>query len=359
MKLFNASVLAVLLSFGAPVAAQVVITDRFVVNVNTNNRGGCAYVGLTRLNRMINDCVTLADHGIMALDDYNDDARPEARRIVDAFFKPQSDAHRTEIRSRFSRVRNWILNGGPVDNGENRRQPYLVCYHDWQERREMTHLARDLQGEPVRGRNGRPLQIRQIPRYVTAQRETADELGVRPSEIFPYWSLLYNFYNFDEGYGSPTSGYCSVEDHEGYTELAPAPIITLCPRAFGASSRTDSAWEYRGLHAVDVTPVARSTVENGNLNADAQRIDAIEPGASALFHELFHLVLGTDDGQTTAPNFPDEVYRVSTCLTMGYEDAVCNPENFNNVAQAYDYTRNIPAEGNDRIEFFSGFATRG
>jgi hypothetical protein len=107
MKLFNTSLLAVFLSFGAPIAAQVAITDRFVVSTNTNVRGGCGYVGLPRLNRLINDCVTLADYGIMALDDYNDNTRPEARRIVDAFFKPQSDAHRTEIRS----IRSHAISG--------------------------------------------------------------------------------------------------------------------------------------------------------------------------------------------------------------------------------------------------------
>jgi hypothetical protein len=88
-------------------------------------------------------------------------------------------------KGRFSRVRNWILNGGPVDDGDNSRQPYLVCFHDWQQRRTMNDLARDRQNRVVNDNRQRPMRIRQIPQYVTAQRDAASDLGIPLSQVYP------------------------------------------------------------------------------------------------------------------------------------------------------------------------------
>ncbi|KFA54668.1 hypothetical protein S40293_10607 [Stachybotrys chartarum IBT 40293] len=362
MKLFKASLLAAILSFGAPVAAQAPpITDRFTVNVANNQRGGCAYVGLDRLNRIFDDCVTLADYGILAMDDYRNDARFEARRLVSAFFKSDTIVRRNEIRDRFRRVRDWILNGGPVDNGRNNRMPYLTCHHDWEEVQLMTDTARDMDGDSIRDENGLTMRIRDIDVYTEVQRRLAQGRGVSVSEIFPYWSRLFNFYNFDIAYGAnPGDGYCTPRRHLGRTQLGDYPVVTLCPQAFRASSRTDSSWTYRPLHAVGVTTMPLdSLTENNRPDPSAHRLTRIEPEAATLFHELFHLVLGNGIGETAPPDFPDEEYRLGGMLDLDYQNAVCNPETFAKVATAYDYTRNSDSVDGQYIEFFAGFATRG
>lgn len=127
-----------------------------------------------------------------------------------------------------------------------------------------------------------------------------------------------------------------------------------------ASSRTDSGWTYQELHARAVTTISVNDVQgNGRPPAGSDTLYVIEPSAAVLFHEIFHLVLGNGNGETSPPNYPREVYQVSRMMRIGHEDAVCNPETFTKVATAYDYTRNSNRVDGELIEWFMGFATRG
>ncbi len=71
--------------------AQLDIQQLFQVDINTNNNGGCGYVGQSRLNHLLTDCIQLADGLIAAVDDSQNKISPlyePAQRLLTAFFKP-------------------------------------------------------------------------------------------------------------------------------------------------------------------------------------------------------------------------------------------------------------------------------
>ncbi len=81
-----------------------------------------------------------------------------------------------------------------------------------------------------------------------------------------------------------------------------------------------------------------------------------------LFHELFHLVLGYS---ATNPPGGREVYNLAEMGDLLFPSASCNPESFNMLAVAYDYTLYSPViysplnQYPQYVEFWTGYATQG
>lgn len=70
--------------------AQLDVKQLFQVDVDTNDDGGCRYVGQARLNRLLRDCIDLANAVIAAVDDVFDDESSRqgpAQRLLHAYFK--------------------------------------------------------------------------------------------------------------------------------------------------------------------------------------------------------------------------------------------------------------------------------
>lgn len=59
-------------------------SELFEVNFENTESGGCSYVGEAVMDNLIKDCLTLANAGILAIDDY--DCKPEAKRLLSAYF---------------------------------------------------------------------------------------------------------------------------------------------------------------------------------------------------------------------------------------------------------------------------------
>ena len=75
------------------------ITDRFNVDVKSNDYGGCGWVGENVMDRIINECLTLANIGVTLLDDF--DSKSEANRLLNAYFTQKVKLHidrRSEIK---------------------------------------------------------------------------------------------------------------------------------------------------------------------------------------------------------------------------------------------------------------------
>ena len=110
------------------------------------------------------------------------------------------------------------------------------------------------------------------------------------------------------------------------------------------------------------TPVPRASVPTGTENKNFQQLSALTPTAITLLHEMFHLVLGNDVSYPAV----GEVYYLFTgrgvpqVVGLNYEYAVANPESYALAAVAYDYTlTNGVNAANQRVEFYSGYATQG
>lgn len=86
------------LVLAAQAVAQLDVDDLFQVNYQTTYLGSCLWVGRDKLNRMIEDSLYLARKGSELIRDYDNPAYPEARRLVDGFFKPQHYGDLVELR---------------------------------------------------------------------------------------------------------------------------------------------------------------------------------------------------------------------------------------------------------------------
>ena len=178
-----------------------------------------------------------------------------------------------------------------------------------------------------------------------------------------YWSQNHLAYLFDEIYGPGDQGYCSVSGNTAATQDVLDPsTITLCPIAFGATGNSNPvtkapAVNYVGRLEGTPNPMTRATPPG----ATSQQLTAVLPTAVTLFHELFHLVLGSAN---TVPTDVNEVYGLlkgpAQIVGLAFYRAVRNPESFALAAVAYDYTKNWPANSAGQpIEFYTGYTMQG
>ncbi|KAK3369518.1 hypothetical protein B0T24DRAFT_596256 [Lasiosphaeria ovina] len=348
-----ASTIAGLLALAVPgiLAAQVSIAKAFKINTANNDQGGCAWVGLANLENMFADCYTLVNEGLQARKEYK--TSPEAKRLLDAYFRLKSPAKDLTDAQLNTIAGNWMEDPGKIGiNGGAKATPYLFCHSTWLLRRQMTDPAWLTGRTEYKNKQGVTQRIMDIPEYVQMQKK---QKAATKRVAVPYWSDKHNSYIFDQIYpgGGPNSGLCSAAGFEGATQhdLWPS-TITLCPASFGTTNTALNPVTRR-LRSLAPAPVTQAN------KARAQKFSAIfgmnMPSAATLFHELFHLVLGNDDSTPAV----GEIYSVDQMLTTTFDNAVDNAETFTAVAVAYDYTiHDTPVNGN-RVEFYSGKVLKG
>lgn len=143
-----------------------------------------------------------------------------------------------------------------------------------------------------------------------------------------------------------------MKGNQGATQDQTSPAtLTLCPSSFTTA---------RGLRKADMgTPVTAADVAKSNTAAakKSKRLTDILPTAATMFHELFHLVLGT--APTGPANGPEE-YGWKEIVGLSASDSVRNPETFTLAAVAYDITTNYsPDKDGRRLEFYVNIGTVG
>ncbi|RYP29130.1 hypothetical protein DL767_006900 [Monosporascus sp. MG133] len=314
--------------------------ELFEVDFSTNARGGCQYVGETAMDSYVADSLTLALSGVQLMNDYANGGNPEAERLVHALFKGSRRTDRTRVRESFEAVRDFLQGSRTLPDGK----PFLFCNSNWLQRWTMNDPVRDPRGNPIPNPNtGGPVLIRDVPDLAQQQRDATRALRM---QAFPYWSLKHNQYLFDQGYPNPAVGYCSDPQNQGVTQdIILPPSITLCEIVFDVR---------RGIRGVQPNPLRKQDVDAGRVNS-AQQIGDVLPTATTLFHELFHLVLGSWD--TKPPS--GEQYRFSDAIRLTVATSAQNPESFAFAAVAYDYTMNAGEVGGFRVEFYTGYTTQG
>src|ERR1041384_3551650 len=60
---------------------------------------------------------------------------------------------------KYEAVRNWIMNGGPVNGGRFAGRPLLFCHHSWAQKKKMSDPAFDNQGQTFDDVNGNIVRI--------------------------------------------------------------------------------------------------------------------------------------------------------------------------------------------------------
>lgn len=107
------------------------------------------------------------------------------------------------------------------------------------------------------------------------------------------------------------------------------------------------------------TPVKASDVKKSNTAAaeKSKRLTDILPTAATIFHEMFHLVVGT---RLTNPENGPERYGWAEIVALSAGDSLRNPETFTLAAVAYDITTHYsPDKNGHRLEFYGHIGTVG
>jgi hypothetical protein len=83
-------------------------------------------------------------------------------------------------------VRDWVVNGGPVNSGAFTDRPRLFCHHDYWKLQKMNDWALDDNGQYIFDEpSGRQIKIKNILFYRTQQAALATSLKVGLSDIYP------------------------------------------------------------------------------------------------------------------------------------------------------------------------------
>ena len=179
------------LSLAAVCLAQQQITALFTVDLNTDLEGGCRYVGLTKLNQLVQDSIDLAGAFMRAIDDYQDPFsiyNMEARRLIDSFMSPRAASLQQDLqllRHEVSTIQDWLVFGGLWNDGHSNWRPNLYCHHGFRVKKQMSDNAYDNQGNEFNDLNGNRVKIRDIPQLVANQAAAAAALQVSRSQIYP------------------------------------------------------------------------------------------------------------------------------------------------------------------------------
>ncbi|KAJ5751577.1 hypothetical protein N7520_008494 [Penicillium odoratum] len=339
-------------------ADRQTLSNLFRYTVETDDFGGCATIGEDTLNSIADDAYTLATQGSKAMSDYQDtvaNTHEAAKRLVDVMFLKPSDSEFETVKGRADGVKTWLESGGNVNNGQNKKKPYLFCGDSWVIRQDMSSQMKDKDGTDMVDGDGAIIRIKDSSKMVKARKKIAKDWNVKESKIYPYWSAGIGAYIFNVKYSDdPTKNGCDEADALGYTmNQGSISLIVLCPKSFTEVK----------LHETSVSAFASSYNEKfGQAPDDNTRIRDVMPAGRTLYHELFHLYWGED----LHPSGKEEyVFRRMTGNAARRDgtyfvksQAMSNPENYAMQAVAYDYTLSVTAGAKDYpVEFYTGYAT--
>ncbi|KAI0549199.1 hypothetical protein F4679DRAFT_276438 [Xylaria curta] len=265
------------LSAFTPTILGVSVGDVFEVKTGTT-KGGCDG---KNIDGWFADTLTLANSastGAAAQD-------VDSRKYLKTFFSidPQGDA--TKAGDPIGQV-NDVLNLKSLPPGG---KPRLYCNSDWLQEQNWDDIAFD--------------DATGLPR--TDQKKVQDIFPKDTTGLVPFWSDdLRQYLKADPG------DYCSDKDNLAATQDQTAPsTVTLCIDNFPST---------QGDTLANIPPVTKEKVS----------ISTLQVHSLTLFHEMFHLALGTADT-------PDHSYNLNSIVRFGTPKAIENPESYTFYALAY------------------------
>lgn len=251
----------------------------------------------TDLQTLLTDALTLANAGVAAATDALA-GKAEAERLMNSLFMSPSESDLQTIQKRFNGVVTYLTSGGKINNGAQKTKPFLLYGDGWRIRQDMKSELRNADGETIPKADGSgnvlieddSLMVQKQQQAKTIAEKDAVAQGKSVSEAedqYPYWSDSIQSYTFDKKWGdSPTVGvFDSGSSAIAFTLMdTDKALINLGPKALQGGR----------LHAVDVTAVANSLFEDHTppTGSTITSIAEVAPQATAIFHELFHLVWG-------------------------------------------------------------------
>ncbi|KAL4796922.1 hypothetical protein BDV19DRAFT_387792 [Aspergillus venezuelensis] len=278
----KAIVLSWLVSAFYLAAGETTIDSLFTVKLNTDESGGCK-ARSSLLKQYLQESKDLAAAGLQAIEHAQDSSASQhdvAKRYLQAYFAIGEDdaTALTSVKDNLQKVSNF-LSGKKLDN-----TPRLYCHDTWLKRHARTDIAWDTDGNEIRtmDKDGveHPLSIENCEQYKELFWYYDDGRKVwKTNKQVPYWSDDLSQYLADADYGSG-GGFCTGSNNQGGTQHMTTPsTITLCPISFTSSS--------------DHTPKLGSR-SPANGQKGGIKLPKILPRSVTLYHELFHLVLGSE-----------------------------------------------------------------
>ncbi|RYP77402.1 hypothetical protein DL771_001197 [Monosporascus sp. 5C6A] len=251
------------------------VADVFRVKSGTN-KGGCDGKNIEGWFADTKTLIDSASTGAAATDE-------DSRKYLKTFsIGPNDDANQAgEPIGRVAAVIN-------ARNTPPGGKPWLFCNSDWLEEQQWTDVAYD---------------------DVTGQRRTdgkkVEDVLDRDATLSPFWSDDLRQYIV-----STPGDYCSDKDNFAATQDQTEPsTVTLCIDNFLSNQEATLS---------DIPPVTAEKVS----------VSTLQVHSLTLFHEMFHLALGTADT-------PDAGYNLNSIVRYGTKKAVTNPESFTFYALAY------------------------
>ncbi|KAI1372059.1 hypothetical protein F4677DRAFT_273640 [Hypoxylon crocopeplum] len=262
--------------FFSSLSQAVTVHDVFNVKGGKSN-GGCDG---QNIDKWFSDSQTLIDSaaaGAAATD-------ADSRAYLKTFFNigPTDDAD--QAGDPISKVKSILDNDSEPPGGK----PWLFCNSDWLLEQKWTDIAYD----PVTGQ----------PR---TNNEKIQDVSPKVAGQVPFWSDDLRQYII-----SSPGDYCSQAGNMAATQDMTAPsTVTLCINQF-LSDQEDTLAD---IPTVTAQKTSISKLQVHSLN---------------LFHEMFHLALGTKDT-------PDASYKLNGIVRLGTAKAIQNPESYALYALAY------------------------
>ncbi|KAI0540465.1 hypothetical protein GGR58DRAFT_521991 [Xylaria digitata] len=268
---------AVVLVLFTPAIQGVSVGDVFEVKAGAT-KGGCDGKNIDGWFADILTLASSASSGAAATDQ-------DSRKYLQTFFSigPQGDA--TQAGGPIGQV-NDVLNMKSLPPGG---KPRLYCNSDWLQEQKWDDIAFD--------------DATGLPR--TDQKKVQDIFPKDTNGLVPFWSDdLRQYLKADSG------DYCSDKDNLAATQDQTAPsTVTLCIDNFSST---------QGDTLANVPSVTKEKVS----------VSTLQVHSLTLFHEMFHLVLGTADT-------PDHSYSLNSIVRFGTAKAIQNPESYTFYALAY------------------------
>ncbi|KAI0419646.1 hypothetical protein F5X98DRAFT_362398 [Xylaria grammica] len=276
-SLLRIAQVAIILTTFTPAILGISVGDVFIVKTGTTN-GGCDG---KNIDGWFDDTVTLANSasaGAAAVDQ-------DSRKYLMTFFsiRPQDDA--TKAGDQINRVKDVLDLKGLPPKGK----PRLYCNSKWLQEQKWTDIAFD--------------DVTGLPR--TDQKKVEDVFPKDTNGLVPFWSDdLRQYLKADPG------DYCSDKDNLAATQDQTGPsTVTLCIDNFAST---------QGETLANVPSVTKEKVS----------VSSLQVHSLTLFHEMFHLVLGT-------AGTPDHSYNLNSIVRFGTAKATENPESYTFYALAY------------------------
>ncbi|KAJ5197157.1 hypothetical protein N7449_007636 [Penicillium cf. viridicatum] len=251
---------------------------------DTDSLGGCAKYLDKILPRWLAETSDMVDAGLQVFTDAGSSTesptRTVARNFLQTYFYMKiTETAKVKVVKDSIKVVRKFLDGQVPDSGT----PHFYCGDTWLNKVSRSDLAWDSNGDDLMeldadGVTLHPATFEEVPDYQKFLFWTNPNTNMQETTgLVPYWSPDLTSFLFDSDYDGQT--YCAPGNGGlGATQQTTQPnTMTFCPLAFEYDLNTEVLGENKPSSRMSITKVI--------------------PRSATLYHELIHLIVGTDKTQ--------------------------------------------------------------